>query len=95
LNQTVQYVKIKAVVRPKHFSREGVLEKALPVFWKHGFADTSLQDNSLKRSGINIKPAHEADQVTTGMSLIALTQAAGLLPAYAQNFLPSFGTSRL
>jgi AcrR family transcriptional regulator len=29
--------------RPKHFSRQGVLEKALPVFWRHGFADTSLQ----------------------------------------------------
>ena len=30
--------------RPKGFSREEVLEKAMPVFWKHGFADTSLQD---------------------------------------------------
>jgi TetR/AcrR family transcriptional regulator, copper-responsive repressor len=29
--------------RPKNFSRENVLEKAMPVFWKHGFADTSLQ----------------------------------------------------
>lgn len=30
--------------RKKNFSREGVLDKALPVFWTHGFADTSLQD---------------------------------------------------
>jgi AcrR family transcriptional regulator len=30
--------------RPKSFSREEVLEKAMPVFWKHGFADTSLQE---------------------------------------------------
>src|SRR5579863_3522189 len=30
--------------RPKNFSREEVLEKAMPVFWKHGFADTSLQE---------------------------------------------------
>jgi TetR/AcrR family transcriptional regulator, copper-responsive repressor len=30
--------------RPKNFSRESVLEKALPVFWKSGFAHTSLQD---------------------------------------------------
>src|SRR5277367_3342536 len=30
--------------RPKNFSREEVLEKAMPVFWKHGFADTTLQD---------------------------------------------------
>jgi AcrR family transcriptional regulator len=38
--------------RPKQFSREGVLEKALPVFWKHGFADTSLQDLE-KATGVN------------------------------------------
>jgi TetR/AcrR family transcriptional regulator, copper-responsive repressor len=30
--------------RPRKFSREGVLEKALPLFWKHGFADASLQE---------------------------------------------------
>ena len=28
--------------RPKNFNREGVLEKALPVFWRRGFADASL-----------------------------------------------------
>ncbi len=38
--------------RPKNFSREGVLEKALPAFWKHGFADTSLQDLE-KATGVN------------------------------------------
>jgi AcrR family transcriptional regulator len=38
--------------RPRNFSREGVLEKALPVFWKHGFADTSLQDLE-KATGVN------------------------------------------
>ncbi len=32
------------MARPRNFSREGVLEKALPVFWEHGFADTTLQD---------------------------------------------------
>ena len=38
--------------RPKHFSRESVLEKALPVFWKYGFAHTSLQ--KLERAtGVN------------------------------------------
>jgi len=42
----------KGVGRPKKFSREGVLEKALPVFWKHGFADTSLQDLE-KATGVN------------------------------------------
>lgn len=38
--------------RPKNFSREGVLEKALPVFWKHGFANTSLQELE-KATGVN------------------------------------------
>jgi len=30
--------------RPRKFSREGVLQKALPVFWKYGFAHTTLAD---------------------------------------------------
>jgi AcrR family transcriptional regulator len=38
--------------RPKNFSREEVLEKAMPVFWKHGFADTSLQDLE-QATGVN------------------------------------------
>jgi TetR/AcrR family transcriptional regulator, copper-responsive repressor len=38
--------------RPKKFSREEVLEKAMPVFWKHGFADTSLQDLE-RATGVN------------------------------------------
>ena len=38
--------------RPKSFSREEVLEKATPVFWKHGFADTSLEDLE-RATGVN------------------------------------------
>jgi AcrR family transcriptional regulator len=38
--------------RPKSFKREEVLEKAMPVFWKHGFADTSLQDLE-QATGVN------------------------------------------
>ena len=48
----------------------------------------------LKRSGGSITPAHEADHVTMGLSLIVSTRGVGLLPAYAQNFLPSSATSR-
>jgi LysR family hca operon transcriptional activator len=51
-------------------------------------------DNYLKRSGIKIRPAHEADNVTMGLSLIVSTHGVGLLPAYTQNFLPSSVTSR-
>lgn len=38
--------------RPKNFSRDEVLEKAMPVFWKRGFADTSLQDLE-RATGVN------------------------------------------
>jgi LysR family transcriptional regulator, hca operon transcriptional activator len=51
-------------------------------------------DNYLKRSGTKLRPAHEADHLAMGMSLIASTRGVGLLPAYAQNFLPSSVTSR-
>ena len=51
-------------------------------------------DNYLKRSGTNIKPAHEADHLAMGISLIASTRGVGLLPIYARNFLPSSVTSR-
>jgi LysR family hca operon transcriptional activator len=45
-------------------------------------------DNYLKRSGIDAKPQHEADNLAMAMSLIASTRSIALLPAYAQNFLP-------
>jgi LysR family transcriptional regulator, hca operon transcriptional activator len=51
-------------------------------------------DHYLKRSKIDITPAHEADHLSMGMSLIASTGGIGLLPAYAQNFLPAPVTSR-
>ena len=40
------------MARPRNFSREGVLERALPVFWKHGLADASLQELE-KATGVN------------------------------------------
>jgi LysR family hca operon transcriptional activator len=51
-------------------------------------------DNYLKRSGVKITPAHAADHVTMGMSLIASTRGVGLLPTYALNYLPPSVTSR-
>jgi LysR family hca operon transcriptional activator len=51
-------------------------------------------DHYWKRSGVKITPAHEADHVTMGTSLIVSTRGVGLLPAYAQNLLPSSVTSR-
>jgi LysR family transcriptional regulator, hca operon transcriptional activator len=51
-------------------------------------------DEYLKRSGANITPQHEADHLAMGISLIASTGGVGLLPVYAQNFLPPSVTSR-
>jgi LysR family transcriptional regulator, hca operon transcriptional activator len=53
-----------------------------------------LIDEYLKRSGIPITPDHEADHLAMAMSLIASTRGVALLPAYAENFLPRFVTSR-
>jgi AcrR family transcriptional regulator len=38
--------------RPKKFNRQGVLEKALPVFWRRGFADASLHELE-QATGVN------------------------------------------
>jgi AcrR family transcriptional regulator len=40
------------MARPRNFSRQEVLAKALPVFWKRGFADASLQELEVA-TGVN------------------------------------------
>jgi LysR family hca operon transcriptional activator len=45
-------------------------------------------DDYLKRSGVDITPKHEVDNLAMAMSLVASTRGVALLPAYAQNFLP-------
>jgi LysR family hca operon transcriptional activator len=48
----------------------------------------------LRRSGMDLRPAHRVDNLAMAMSLIASTGGVALLPAYAKNFLPSSVTSR-
>src|SRR5260221_5347581 len=43
---------MRNVGRPKQFSRASLLKKAVPVFWKYGFADTGVQALE-KATGIN------------------------------------------
>jgi TetR/AcrR family transcriptional regulator, copper-responsive repressor len=43
---------MKNMGRPKGFNRETVLQKALVIFWKKGFADTTVQDLE-KKTGVN------------------------------------------
>ena len=45
-------IDVWAMGRPKKFNREGVLEKALPVFWRRGFADASLHELEVA-TGVN------------------------------------------
>src|SRR5438128_7240705 len=46
-------------------------------------------DDYLRRSGIDIRPDHEADHMAMAMSFVASTHGVALLPAYARNLLPS------
>ena len=45
-------------------------------------------DDYLKRTGLDIKPDHEVDNLAMAMSLVASTRGVALLPAYARHFLP-------
>ena len=51
-------------------------------------------DGYLKRSGLQIIPDHEVDNLAHAMSMIASTRAVALLPVYANNLLPWSVTSR-
>jgi LysR family transcriptional regulator, hca operon transcriptional activator len=51
-------------------------------------------DDYLKRSGIDFRPAHEADHLAMAMFFVASTRGVALLPAYARNLLPSSLISR-
>src|SRR5712691_9714454 len=52
-------------------------------------------EDYLKRSGLDIIPDHEVDNITHAVSMIASTGAVALLPLYPDNLLPWSVTSRL
>jgi LysR family transcriptional regulator, hca operon transcriptional activator len=51
-------------------------------------------DEFMSRSGIDIHPTHESDNLTMALSMVASTGGVALLPAYAENFLPGSVISR-
>jgi LysR family transcriptional regulator, hca operon transcriptional activator len=51
-------------------------------------------EDSLERSGVDIRATHEVHNLAHAFSIIASTRAVTLLPAYAKNFLPVALTSR-
>ncbi len=46
-------------------------------------------DDYLSRSGVDITPDHDVDNLATAISLIASTGGVGLAPAYIQKLLPA------
>jgi LysR family hca operon transcriptional activator len=51
-------------------------------------------DDYAKRTGIALKPEHQAENLAMAISLVAFTGGICLLPLYAQNFLPKTIISR-
>lgn len=75
-----------AMGRKKNFSRESVLEKALPVFWEQGYAATSLQDleraTGVNRSGLYGEFADKDALYVASLGLyLSKRREAGLLTA--------------
>src|SRR5260370_36269820 len=59
MDRSVLYLELTdnvAMGRRKLFTREDVLNKTIPVFWKHGLAETSVQDleraTGVRKSGL-------------------------------------------
>jgi LysR family transcriptional regulator, hca operon transcriptional activator len=64
-----------------------------------GVSDTAptlrmLIDDFLKKSGVDVTPAHTVDNLAMAISLVVSTRGIALLPLYAKNFLPPSVTSR-
>jgi LysR family hca operon transcriptional activator len=51
-------------------------------------------DDYAKRTGITLKPDHQAENLAMAISLVASTGGVALLPLYAQNLLPKTVVSR-
>ncbi len=54
----------------------------------------SIIADYLRRSGVDLTPAHEVDYLSMAISLVASTRGVALLPSYAVDFLPPSVTSR-
>src|ERR1700726_3809858 len=64
--------------RPKKFTRQAVLEKALPVFWRRGFADASLheleQATGVNKSGLYAEFRDKEDLFVESLRYYLATQ---------------------
>ena len=53
-----------------------------------------VTEEFLKRSGVDITPAHGVDNIAAAITLVASTRGLSLMPAYAKNMLPWSVVSR-
>ena len=71
--------------RPKKFNREGVLDRAIPVFWKQGFANTTVQDleqaTGVNKSGLYTEFKDKEDLFLASLERYAQTRGAEILTA--------------
>ena len=71
--------------RPKQFNREGVLDRAIPVFWKHGFASTTVQHledaTGVNKSGLYSEFKDKEDLFLASLERYAQTRGAEILTA--------------
>jgi LysR family hca operon transcriptional activator len=51
-------------------------------------------EDYIRRSGLNLEPAHKVEYLSMAMSLVASTRGVALLPYFARNFLTRSVTSR-
>src|SRR5438477_12417937 len=71
--------------RPKQFNREGVLDRAIPVFWKHGFANTTVRHleeaTGVNKSGLYSEFKDKEDLFLASLERYAQTRGAEILTA--------------
>ena len=79
----------QAAVAPQDLARETFLgmSPTAPVLRR-------VIEAYLARAGVELTPAHEVDDLSMALSLVASTRGVALLPVYALDFLPRSITSR-
>jgi LysR family hca operon transcriptional activator len=79
----------RATVRPQDLVGEIFIGGAKKAAVLH-----AVTEDYLRRSGVEITMTHGVDNLAMAMSLVASTRGLALLPAYAENLLPSSVVSR-
>jgi LysR family hca operon transcriptional activator len=80
----------RASIRPQDIAGEpfiGVSATRAPTL-------RAVIDDYARRTGVALKPVHQAENISMAISLVASTGGICLLPLYAKNLLPQTVTSR-